>query len=118
MMFARTAFTNYTYIHVIIVNLLSHVVHMSMMVCSHVPYSIGPEGSAVCVYPAENSRETDAMASFNQGIFDIFREDLLTTDGVEKQNVYVEVWLFAWLRLPCNRPKYTFVYVHVSRPFN
>ncbi|XP_064387039.1 semaphorin-4B-like isoform X4 [Halichondria panicea] len=51
---------------------------------------IGPEGSAVCVYPAENSRETDAMASFNQGIFDIFREDLLTTDGVEKQNVYVE----------------------------
>ncbi len=62
-----------------------------MLVIVHVLCSIGPEGSAVCVYPAENSRETDSMASFNQGIFDIFREDLLTTDGVERQNGYVEV---------------------------
>ncbi len=59
--------------------------------CMH-SCSISPGGSAVCLYSAENSRETNPRAVFNQGIFDIFREDLLTSDNRERENGFVEVY--------------------------
>ena len=47
---------------------------------------IGPVGTAICLYEAENS------GSFGGGIFDIFREDLQTPDGFnEVQNDFLEV---------------------------
>ena len=60
--------------------------------------SIGPEGTAICAYPADNSLATGAASmGYNRGIFDIFREDLSNpnpspdgTDG-ELQNTFLEV---------------------------
>jgi len=54
-------------------------------------FSIGPVGSAICVYNAENTRDpTTGMGGFGQGIFDVFRGDLLV-DGMEQENTFVEV---------------------------
>ena len=60
--------------------------------------SIGPVGSAICVYNAENTYDPDAMppaGGFGEGIFDIFRGDLRVEaqDGTvsEEQNNFVQV---------------------------
>jgi len=43
------------------------------------------------VYNAENTRNpTTGMGGFGQGIFDVFRGDLLV-DGMEQENTFVEV---------------------------
>ena len=58
--------------------------------------SIGPVGSAICVYNAENTYDPDTTAGgFGEGIFDIFRGDLRVEapDGTvsEEQNNFVQV---------------------------
>ena len=74
-----------------IVSLLIYSVYLHSLIAPYTsPHSIGPEGTAICVYPAYNSRETDSTAMFNRGIFDIFREDL-TMGSNERQNTFVEV---------------------------
>jgi hypothetical protein len=53
--------------------------------------SNGPVGSALCVYPADNSVETSAGAGRTKSVFDIFREDIATdlaTTAVE--NTFLE----------------------------
>jgi len=51
---------------------------------------IGPAGSAVCAYRADNSfNPTTQLGGFNQGIFDIFRADLQVGNS-EEQNMFVE----------------------------
>lgn len=52
-------------------------------------YRIGPVGTAICVYRADNSIET-GESGFNRGIFDIFREDLQDTAGQEVESTFVE----------------------------
>ena len=57
-------------------------------------FSIGPPGTAICAYRADNSKATGGHG-FNRGIFDIFREDLITgtSDGMyyERENTFIEV---------------------------
>ena len=50
---------------------------------------IGPTGSAVCAYRADNSFNT-GLGGLNQGIFDIFRGDLQVGNS-EEENTFVEV---------------------------
>ena len=61
--------------------------------CIHC-YRIGPPGTAICAYRADNSLTTGGTG-FNRGIFDIFREDLTVVmpDGTtaERENTFVEV---------------------------
>ena len=82
---------------------VSHIVvnFLCLFTCSH---SNGPVGSALCVYPADNSVETSegefplpiatmtslvsAGAGRTKSVFDIFREDIasdLTSTAVENQ---------------------------------
>ena len=53
--------------------------------------SIGPSGAAICAYRADNT----GSQGLNRGIFEIFREDLVTilSDGTtdEAENNFVEV---------------------------
>lgn len=64
----------------------------------HIHYNqccrIGPPGTAICAYRADNSLTTGGTG-FNRGIFDIFREDLtvVRSDGTtgERENTFVEV---------------------------
>ena len=62
---------------------------LSLIMCS-----IGPPGTAICAYRADNSLNTGGTG-FNRGIFDIFREDLTVVmpDGTtaERENTFVEV---------------------------
>lgn len=51
--------------------------------------SIGPVGTAICVYKAYNGNER-GESGFNRGIFDIFREDLQGTMGQEVESSFVE----------------------------
>ena len=51
--------------------------------------SIGPIGTAICAYRADNSVER-GDAGFNRGIFDIFREDLQDAQGNEFESTFVE----------------------------
>ena len=46
-------------------------------------FSIGPKGSAICVYSAENTGPN----GLNRGIFEVFREDLVQVrpDGTTEQ---------------------------------
>ena len=54
-------------------------------------FSIGPVGSAICVYDAENTRNPmTGTGGFGQGIFDVFRGDLLV-NGIEQENTFMEV---------------------------
>lgn len=59
-----------------------------------VPFSIGPPGTAICAYRADDSSTTGGTG-FNRGIFDIFREDLIEVmpNGMtaERENDFVEV---------------------------
>lgn len=48
---------------------------------------IGPRGTALCVYAADNS----GPFGTNRGIFEVFREDLVATDGTETENRHVRV---------------------------
>lgn len=52
-------------------------------------YSIGPVGTAICVYRAYNGKEV-GESGFNRGLFDIFREDLQNAQGGEVESTYVE----------------------------
>ena len=51
--------------------------------------SIGPIGTAICAYRADNSVER-GETGFNRGIFDIFREDLQDAQGNEFESTFVE----------------------------
>lgn len=53
-------------------------------------YSNGPHGTAICAYSAENSAEHGGNG-LSQSMFDIFRADLVTPDGMEAENTLVEV---------------------------
>ena len=56
-------------------------------------YSIGPTGTAICVYSADNSNDPNNHAGgFNRGVFDIFRENVQVTGstGSSMENSYVE----------------------------
>ena len=54
-----------------------------------IPCSIGPVGTAICVYKAYNGVER-GESGFNRGIFDIFREDLQNELGGEVESSFVE----------------------------
>jgi hypothetical protein len=51
--------------------------------------SIGPVGTAICVYEAYNGIERSEQG-FNRGIFDIFREDLQDQQGMEVESTFVQ----------------------------
>ena len=56
-------------------------------------HSIGPSGTAICVYHADNSGSADMSNGFNRGLFDIFRENVVNTDDsnmVEREPRLVE----------------------------
>ena len=61
---------------------------------SIISFSIGPPGTAICAYRADDSMTTGGTG-FNRGIFDIFREDLtvVMSNGMtaERENTFVEV---------------------------
>ncbi|CAI8036885.1 Semaphorin-1A [Geodia barretti] len=53
--------------------------------------SNGPVGSALCVYPADNSVETSAVAGRTKSVFDIFREDITSDlEDTTVENAFVE----------------------------
>jgi len=55
------------------------------------------------VYNAENTRNPmTGMGGFAQGIFDVFRGDLLV-DGMEQENTFVEVGYVHVYNFPQNR---------------
>ena len=59
--------------------------------------SVGPQGSALCVYPADNTLETGGDGR-SESVFDIFREDLTSAseEGTLVENSYVEVSMVKW----------------------
>lgn len=69
---------------------------LTLILCAYHSFSIGPPGTAICAYRADDSTTTGGTG-FNRGIFDIFREDLtiVMPDGMtaERENTYVEVCL-------------------------
>ena len=78
--------------------------HPHTLTPSH-PHSIGPKGTAICVYTAGNGVESNN--GFSSGIFDIFREDVqrldpVTGQTVETQNTFLEV-SFIIKRIPSER---------------
>ena len=74
--------------------------------CWHVPPksssylypSVGPRGSALCVYPADNTVETGGDGH-SESAFDIFREDLTSDSDTTTlvMNTYVEVSMVEWV---------------------
>ena len=58
---------------------------------------IGPVGSAVCAYRADNSLTPRATGGNNRGLFDIFRSDIQVVNPgppltlTEEENTFVEV---------------------------
>ena len=70
--------------------------------CSHTPLtpspsplspsSVGPRGSALCAYPADNTAET-GQDGRTESVFDVFREDLTSDSAATTlvENQYVEV---------------------------
>jgi hypothetical protein len=50
---------------------------------------VGPHGTAICVYNAENTEEIGGNGR-SQSMFDIFREDLQTPDGGRNENDYIK----------------------------
>ena len=54
---------------------------------------IGPVGSAVCAYRADNSLTPQGTGGHNRGIFDIFRSDIQVVNQLvtEEENTFVEV---------------------------
>ena len=57
---------------------------------------IGPVGSAVCAYRADNSLTPQGNGGNNRGIFDIFRSDIQVVNQAtlmvtEEENTFVEV---------------------------
>ena len=58
---------------------------------------IGPVGSAVCAYRADNSLTPQGDGGTNRGIFDIFRSDIQVVNQgppivlTEEENTFVEV---------------------------
>ena len=58
---------------------------------------IGPVGSAVCAYRADNSLTPQGIGGINRGIFDIFRSDIQVVNQgppitlTEEENTFVEV---------------------------
>ena len=58
---------------------------------------IGPVGSAVCAYRADNSLTPQGIGGNNGGIFDIFRSDIQVVNQgppivlTEEENTFVEV---------------------------
>lgn len=56
--------------------------------------SNGPVGSAICVYPADNSIENSGNGR-TSSVFDIFREDLVNdVDSTLEENNFVEVYFY------------------------
>ena len=57
---------------------------------------IGPAGTAICAYRADNSYTPSGTGGRNMGIFDIFREDIRVNGvngaaGHEEENMFIEV---------------------------
>jgi len=65
------------------------------------------------VYNAENTRNpTTGLGGFGQGIFDVFRGDLLV-DGQEQENTFVEVGYVHVYNFPPNR---RIIHVYITNP--
>ena len=85
--------------------IISHITCFHTLTPSH-PHSIGPKGTAICVYTAGNGVESNN--GFSSGIFDIFREDVqrlldpVTGQTEETQNTFLEV-SFIIKRIPSER---------------
>ena len=66
---------------------------LSLLMCCR----IGPVGSAVCAYRADNSLTPQGSGGTNRGIFDIFRSDIQVVNPgppvrtTEEENRFVEV---------------------------
>ena len=69
-----------------------------MIVFSLSIFSIGPPGTAICAYRADDSM-SNGGGGLNHGIFDIFRADLTVVmangNTEERENTYVEVSAYA-----------------------
>ena len=61
------------------------------------PSSVGPRGSALCAYPADNTAET-GQDGRTESVFDVFREDLTSDSAATTlvENQYVEVRWRGW----------------------